>query len=99
MQNTDSVSFMNDAPAISIRENERRDVIGVRLESSLAPRDRRLHDLLGQGLPPRPERGADDARGRRAAGRRPIEPSDKLSPRNRRIYSCESVNSFGVPRP
>ena len=28
MQNTDSVSFMNDAPAISLRENERRDVIG-----------------------------------------------------------------------
>jgi hypothetical protein len=28
MQNTDSVSFMNDAPAISLRENERRDLIG-----------------------------------------------------------------------
>jgi hypothetical protein len=28
MQNSDSVSFMNDAPAISLRENERRDVIG-----------------------------------------------------------------------
>jgi hypothetical protein len=28
MQNSDSVSFMNDAPAISLRENERRDNIG-----------------------------------------------------------------------
>jgi hypothetical protein len=28
MQNTDSVTFMDDAPAISVRENERRDVIG-----------------------------------------------------------------------
>ena len=28
MQNSDSVSFMNDAPAVSVRENERRDVIG-----------------------------------------------------------------------
>jgi hypothetical protein len=27
MQNSDSVSFMNDAPAISLRENERRDVL------------------------------------------------------------------------
>jgi hypothetical protein len=29
MQNTDSASFMHDAPAISLRENERRDYIGV----------------------------------------------------------------------
>jgi hypothetical protein len=28
MQNTDSVSLMNHAPAISVRENERRDYIG-----------------------------------------------------------------------
>jgi hypothetical protein len=29
MQNSDSVSFMNHAPAVSVRENERRDYIGV----------------------------------------------------------------------
>ncbi len=100
MQNTDSVSFMNDAPAISIRENERRDVIGVRLEPSLAPRDGRLHDLFRQGLPPRPERRADDARGRRAAGRRPVDQVISSPPRNRRtLFMRVTVNSFDVPRP
>ena len=46
-----------DQPA---RERARR-AHRQRLGSALAPADRRLRDVLRQGLPARPERGADDA--------------------------------------
>ena len=70
MTNTDSAPFQDlvagDQPARErARHADRR-----RLGSALAPADRRLHDVQRQGLPARPERGADDARRRRAADRR-----------------------------
>ena len=67
MTNTDSTPFMDVVPAISVRENERGIADRQRLGSAVAPADRRLRHLQRQGLPPRPERRADDAGGGRAA--------------------------------
>ena len=70
MTNTDSTPFMDLVPAISLRENER----GTQIGSGWDPHWHQPTDVFAtftrQGLPPRPERGADDARGRRAADRR-----------------------------
>ena len=70
MTNTDSGPFMDivavDQPA---RERTRR-ADRQRLGSAVASADRRLRHLHRQGLPPRPQRGADDARrGGRPDGR------------------------------
>ena len=70
MTNTDSGPFMDIVPAISLRENERGVADRRRLGSAVAPADRCLRHLHRQGLPPRPERGADDARRRRGTGGR-----------------------------
>jgi hypothetical protein len=69
MQSTDSVPFQDIIPAISLRENERRDHIGFGWDP-LASADRRLFDLHGQGLPPWPQCGPDDPCCDRAAVRR-----------------------------
>ena len=64
MSNTDSGPFMNLVPAISLRENERGPQIGAGWDPELAPAERRVHDLLRQGLPVGVERRPDDAWGR-----------------------------------
>ena len=62
MTNTDSGPFMDIVAAISLRENERGVADRHRLGSAVAPADRRVRHLHRQGLPPRPQRRADDAR-------------------------------------
>ena len=78
MTNTDSTPFMDRSGNQPARErawrSDRR-----RLGSSLAPGDRRLHHLLRQGLPPRTERRADNARGRCATDWR-YGKSDRSAP-------------------
>ena len=70
MTNTDSTPFMDLVPAISLRENERGTQIGSGWDPHWhQPTDVYRH-LQRQGLPPRPERGTDDARRARAADRR-----------------------------
>ena len=71
MTNTDSTPFMDLVPAISLRENERGMHTGAGWNPHLAPADRRVRDVLGQGLPAGTERGADDRRRGRGAGRAP----------------------------
>ena len=46
MTNTDSGPFMNLVPAISLRENERGTQTGAGWNPTLAPADRRVHDVL-----------------------------------------------------
>ena len=69
MTNTDSTPFMNLVPAISLRENER----GMQIGAGWDPNWHQPSDVFAtyhrQGLPPRTERGADDARRGRAAER------------------------------
>ena len=69
MTNTDSDPFKDLVPAISLRENERGTQIGAGWDPHWhQPTDLYL-DLHRQRLPPRPQRGADDARRDRRAGR------------------------------
>ena len=69
MTNTDSTPFMDLVPGDQPARERARRADRRRLGSALAPADRRLRDLLRQGLPPRTERRADDAGGGRAADR------------------------------
>ena len=69
MSNTDSGSFQDLCPAISLRENERLVADGHRLESDVAPADRRPLDVHRQGFSAWPERRADDVERGRAVDR------------------------------
>ena len=69
MSNTDSAAFQDDR-AIAQPARSRTPVPGGRrLEPAVAPADRPLRDVLGQGLPAWSERGADDAGRHRATDR------------------------------
>ena len=73
MTNTDSTPFMDVVASISLRENER----GAQIGSGWDPHWHQPTDLfthvLGQGLPARAQRRADDAGGGGAAHRREAE--------------------------
>jgi hypothetical protein len=69
MTNTDSTPFMDEVPAISLRENERGMQIGAGWNPALAPADRLVFVVLGQGLPAGPQCSPDHTgRGRTADG-------------------------------
>ena len=70
MTNTDSTPFMDEVASISLRENERGVQIGSGWDPHWHQPTDRLRHVLRQGLPARPERGADDAGRRGPAHRR-----------------------------
>ena len=69
MTNTDSAPFMDIVAGDQPARERARHADRQRLGSALAPADRCLRHVFGQGFPPRPERRADDA-GRRCPARR-----------------------------
>ena len=69
MTNTDSGPFMDIDPGDQPARERARRADRQRLGSAVAPADRRVRDLQRQGLPPRPQRRADDARRDRGADR------------------------------
>ena len=68
MTNTDSTPFMDLVPSISLRENERGAQIGGGWDPHWHQPTDVYRDVQRRGLPPRAERGADDARRGRGAG-------------------------------
>src|SRR5205807_6384509 len=65
MTNTDSAPFQDLVAAISLRENERGGPHWGGLGPELAPADRPVRHLQRQGLPARPQRGANHPGGPR----------------------------------
>ena len=83
MTNTDSTPFMNIVPAISLRENERGAQTGAGWNPTWHTPPRRLDHVHRRRLPPRLERGADDAGGNRRAHQRAHRPVDGAVPGGR----------------
>ena len=92
MTNTDSTPFMDLVPAISLRENERGMHTGAGWNPHWHQPTDRVRHVLRQGFPPRPERGADDARRDRAARGRDAQEVERTADGVRRSRSRIAEN-------